>query len=191
MTVKKATKATKARAETEPKKAPFTIDEEISCGQIHTGDNKAVGISLVRHESNRYIALSKMYLAKDGTYKSKGGMWIPFDSANSVSNLITKAYNKGMEFSWDKPYIPPEPELELEVETLPPPPSPTEEIQKSSNPPALPPEISNAINHFSELVHEAKTLSDKLQGQIDSVKKLQTVETINNKSFLKNLLNIK
>ena len=66
MPTRKSTKTTKTKAEAKPRKSPFTIDEEISFGQIRTGDNKAVGVSLIRHENNRYVALSKMYLAKDG-----------------------------------------------------------------------------------------------------------------------------
>lgn len=192
MPARKAAKTTKAKAETKPKKSPFTIDEEISFGQVRTGDSKAIGISLIRHESNRYIAVSKMYLAKDGTYKSKGGIWIPFDSANSVSNLIAEAYNKGMELSWDKPYIPPEPELEFEQEALPPTPA-AEKASESSNAPALPPEVSNAISQFGELIQQAQALSDKLQGQLDSAQKLQaTAEMpVNNKSFIQKFLNIK
>lgn len=41
MPTRKATKTTKTKAEAKPRKSPFTIDEEISFGQIRTGDNKA------------------------------------------------------------------------------------------------------------------------------------------------------
>ena len=194
MPTRKATKTTKTKAEAKPRKSPFTIDEEISFGQIRTGDNKAVGVSLIRHENNRYVALSKMYLAKDGTYKSKGGIWIPFDSSNSVSNLIAKAYNNGVELGWDKPYIPPkQPEFELELET-PPPAEPAEEVEEeSSNTPVLPPEVSDTISQFSELIQQAQALSDKLQEQIYSAQNLQMTaeKTASNKSFIQKFLNIK
>ena len=50
---------------------------------------------------------------------------------------------------------------------------------------------TKAAKARAETESKKAPFTNKLQGQIDPVKKLQTVETINNKSFLKNLLNIK
>lgn len=161
MPTRKVTKTAKPQA----KKPPFVIDEEISFGYIRTGDNKAVGVSLIRHENNRYVALSKMYLAKDGTYKSKGGVWIPFENANSVKNLIDEAHRKGVSLGWDEPHISPLLKLDLEE-------SPAEKDKS-----------------YGELIEQAQALSDKLQEQITSLKNAE--KTASNKSFIQKFLSIK
>lgn len=133
------------------KTAPFTIDEQLDCGEVTTGDNQAIGISLVRHEHNRYLSLSKLYVTKEGLHKNRGGMWIPFAHLEDVIGLMSNALNKGIANGWDKAYEPCNEQCDhSDTQT-----------------------DTSALADITDLIQQAQEVSMQLQKQLETAKAMQ------------------
>lgn len=104
-----ATRKNPTTATTKKTTAPIVVDENIPVSQIELSNNQLMSISLLRSKSNRYIAISRMYKTKgDSDSKPGKGIWLPFDHAKTISEIIAMAYDKGLELEWDKPFVEPE-----------------------------------------------------------------------------------
>lgn len=81
------------------------IDEDIHIYFLKISDTQAIDISLIRSKNNKYVAINRMHKTKsDNEWKHSKGMWIPYEQADKIADLIHIAHEKGLKLYWDMPY---------------------------------------------------------------------------------------
>lgn len=92
---------------TKPQEKPFVVTDEVLIGTVQLSTTQRIEISIARHEGKSYLAIRKAYTKKDGETKTKSAVWVPFNKAKHLPDIIVSAVNEGMKRHYDEEYTNP------------------------------------------------------------------------------------
>lgn len=96
------------KSTTTKKNDEFVLTDDILVGKIQIADKQHIAISLVKHEGKSYLSIKKTYTKKDGEVRTKSCVWIPFDKAKYLPDIINTAVFEGVARHFDESYKEPE-----------------------------------------------------------------------------------
>ena len=88
--------------------SPLEIQDYIDMGRVELSETQAISVSLVRNVlKQEYLAIQRTTKTKDGEWKVKGGIWLPFSEMQKIGEIIYNAYNEGLKMGgWGNTYQP-------------------------------------------------------------------------------------
>lgn len=100
----------KPSKEVEKKTSPsaLEIQDSIEMGRVELSETQAISVSLIRNVlKQEYLAVQRTVKTKDGEWKVKGGIWLPFSEMEKIGDIIQNAYNEGLKMGgWGNTYKP-------------------------------------------------------------------------------------
>lgn len=104
---KTSDKKVDAREESADTPSPVKVTYYKRMGIVELSNNNAVSIALLRNAlDQKFIAIERVYKAKDGEYKVKNKLWLPFKEMGDIGDVIAHAYNEGVKAGWLNTYEP-------------------------------------------------------------------------------------
>ena len=88
--------------------SPLEIQDYIDMGRVELSETQAISVALVRNVlKQEYLAIQRTTKTKDGEWKVKGGIWLPFSEMQKIGDIIYNAYNEGLKMGgWGNTYQP-------------------------------------------------------------------------------------
>lgn len=76
-------------------------EQEMLIGYINATPTRKTCVYICEKDGNHYVNLTAMYCTKkDPTWKHKSAFSIPFQSAQQVAALMSRAVNEGQKLMW-------------------------------------------------------------------------------------------